>query len=81
VAHGEQRVAGVEEGGGGGVPDSGRLEGKRASRMRREEASATLEPEKKGRGGVHRQLLRWRGGGWPSRGAAWHARERAREGS
>jgi hypothetical protein len=55
------------------------LESKRASGMGREGASATLEPEKRGRGGVHRRLLRRRGGGRPNRGAAWHARERARE--
>jgi hypothetical protein len=79
AAHGEQEVTGVEEGGGGGVLDSGRSEGKRASGMRREEVSATLESEKKGRGGVHRQLLRQQGGGRQSHGAAWHARERARE--
>jgi hypothetical protein len=53
---------GEEEGGGGGVLDSGRLEIKRASGMGRKGASATLEPEKRGRGGVHRQLLRRRGG-------------------
>jgi hypothetical protein len=45
----------------------------------REEASAALEPEKRGRGGMHGWLLRRRGGGRQSRGAAWHARERARE--
>jgi hypothetical protein len=57
AAHGEQRVAGVEEGGDGGVQGSGRLEIKRANGMGREGASATLEPEKRRRGGVHRQLL------------------------
>jgi hypothetical protein len=47
--------------------------------MGREGASATLEPDKRGEGGVHRQLLRRRGGGRPSRGAAWHACKRTRE--
>jgi hypothetical protein len=47
--------------------------------MGREGASATLEPEKRGRGGVHRQLLRRRGGGRAALGLAWRARERARE--
>jgi hypothetical protein len=52
ATHGEQSVAGVEEGDGGGDLNSGRLKGKRAGGMRREEAGTTLEPEKKGRGGV-----------------------------
>jgi hypothetical protein len=47
--------------------------------METEGAGDTLEPEKRGRGGVHGRLLRRRGGGRQSRGAAWHARERARE--
>jgi hypothetical protein len=72
---GDQELTG-EEGGGGGVRGSERLESKRASGMGREGASAALEPEKRGRGGVHG---RRRGGGWQSRGAAWHVRERARE--
>jgi hypothetical protein len=76
---GDQGLAGEEEGGDGGVRGSRRLESKRASGMGREEASATVEPEKRERGGVHGRLLRRRGGGWQSRGAAWHARERARE--
>jgi hypothetical protein len=75
---GDQGLAG-EEGGGGGVRGSRRLESKRASGMRREEASAALEPEKRERGGVNGRLLRRRGGGWLSHGAAWHTRERARE--
>jgi hypothetical protein len=48
AAHGEQEVAGVEEGGGGGVLGSERLESKRASGMEREGASAALELEKRG---------------------------------
>jgi hypothetical protein len=75
---GDQGLA-DEEGGGGGVSGSGRLESKRASGMGREGVSAALEPEKRGRGGVHGRLLRRRGGGRQSRGAAWHAREGARE--
>jgi hypothetical protein len=60
AAHGEQRVAGVEEGDGGGGLNSGRLEGKQASGMRREETGATLELEKRGRArAVPRQ---WRDG-------------------
>jgi hypothetical protein len=76
---GNQGLTGEEEGGGSGVSGSGRLESKRASGMGREGVSAALEPEKRGRGGVHGQLLRRRDGGRQSRGAAWHARERARE--
>jgi hypothetical protein len=60
---GDQGLAGEEEGGGGGVRGSGRLESKRASGMGREGVSAALEPEKRGRGGVHGRLLRRRGGG------------------
>jgi hypothetical protein len=58
ATHGEQSIAGVEEGDGSGDLNSGRLKGKQVGGMRREEAGTTLEPEKKGRGGVHRQLLR-----------------------
>jgi hypothetical protein len=76
---GDQELAGEEEGGGSDVRCSGRLESKRASEMGREGASAALKPEKRGRGGVHRWLLQRRGGGRQSCGAAWHARERARE--
>jgi hypothetical protein len=47
--------------------------------MGREGASAALEPEKRGRGGMHGRLLRQRGGGRQSRGAAWHTREMVRE--
>jgi hypothetical protein len=54
---GDQGLTGEEEGGGGGVRGSGRLESKRASVMGREEASAALEPEKRERGGVHGRLL------------------------
>jgi hypothetical protein len=57
------------------------VESKRESGMEREGASEALELEKRGRGGVHGRWPRWRqGGGRQSRGAAWHARERAREG-
>jgi hypothetical protein len=48
VTHSEQSVAGVEEGDGGGGLNSGRLEGKQAGGMRREEVGTTLEPKKKG---------------------------------
>jgi hypothetical protein len=67
---GDQRLTGEEEGGGGGVRGSGRLESKRASGMGREEASATLEPEKRGRGGVPGRLLQLRGGRRQSHEAA-----------
>jgi hypothetical protein len=77
--HGDQGLAGEEEGGGGGVSGSRRLESKRVSGMGRERVSATLEPEKRGREGVHGRLLRQQGGGRQSRGVVWHARERARE--
>jgi hypothetical protein len=76
---GDQGFAVEEEGGGSGVRGSGRVESKRESGMGREGAGEALEPEKRGRGGVHEWLLRRRGGGRQSRGAAWHARERARE--
>jgi hypothetical protein len=79
AAHGGQRIAGVEEGGGGGVLGFGRVKSKRGSGMGREGAGEALEPEERGRGGMHGQLLRRRGGGRQSHGAAWHARERARE--
>jgi hypothetical protein len=69
----------VEEEGGGGVLGSGRVKSKRGSGMGREGAGEALEPEERGRGGVHGRLLRRRGGGRQSHGAAWHARERARE--
>jgi hypothetical protein len=49
---GDEELAGEEEGGGGGVRGSGRLESKRASGMGREGASAALESEKRGRGGI-----------------------------
>jgi hypothetical protein len=53
---------------------------KRESGMEREGANESLELEKRGRGAVHGRLpQRRRGGGRQSRGAAWHARERARE--
>jgi hypothetical protein len=55
---GDQRLTGEEEGGGGGVQRFGRLESKRANGMGREGVSAALEPEKRGRGGVHGRLLR-----------------------
>jgi hypothetical protein len=45
---GDLELVGEEEGGGGGVWGSGRLESKRASGMGREGASAALEPEKRG---------------------------------
>jgi hypothetical protein len=79
AAHGGQRIAGVEQGGGGGVLGSRRVKSKRGSGMGREGAGVALEPKQRGRGGVHGRLLRRRGGRWQSRGAAWHARERARE--
>jgi hypothetical protein len=61
---GDQGLAGEEEGGGGGASGSGRLESKRAIGMGREGVSAALEPEKRGRRGVHGRLLRQRDGGW-----------------
>jgi hypothetical protein len=76
---GDQGLTGEEEGGSSGVRGSGRVENKRESGMGREGAGEALKPEKRGRGGMHGQLLRRRGGGRQSRGAAWHARERARE--
>jgi hypothetical protein len=79
AAHGGVWIAGVEEGGGGGVLGSGRVKSKRGSGIGREGAGEALEPEERGRGGVHGQLLRWRGGGRQSHGAAWHMRERASE--
>jgi hypothetical protein len=76
---GDQELAGKEEGGGSGVRGSGRVESKRESGMGREGAGEALEPEKRERGGMHGRLLQRRGGGRQSRGAAWHACERARE--
>jgi hypothetical protein len=76
---GDQGFAGEEEGAAVVFRGSGQLESKRESGMEREGASDALEPEKRGREGVHGRLLRQRGGGRQSRGVAWHARERARE--
>jgi hypothetical protein len=50
---GDQGLAGEEEGGGGGVRDSGRVKSKRESGMGREGASEAPELEKRGRGGVN----------------------------
>jgi hypothetical protein len=47
---GDQRLTGEEEGGGDGVRGSGRLDGKRASGMEREEASVLLNQKRGGEG-------------------------------
>jgi hypothetical protein len=48
AAHGGQRIAGVEEGGGGGVLGCGRVKSKRGSGMGREGAGEALELEERG---------------------------------
>jgi hypothetical protein len=73
---GDQGLAGEEEGGGGGVSGSRRLESKRASGMGREGVGAALEPEKRGRAWAAAAAARWR---MAQPRAAWHTRERARE--
>jgi hypothetical protein len=62
--HGDQGLAGEEEEGAAVVfRGSGQVESKKESGMGREGAGEALEPEKRGRGGVHGQLRRRRGGG------------------
>jgi hypothetical protein len=60
--HGDQGLAGEEEGAAGVFRGLGEVESKRESGMGREGAGEALEPEKRGRGGMHRRLLRQRGG-------------------
>jgi hypothetical protein len=55
AAHGEQEGAGVGGDGGGGARGSGQVESRNGNGMGREGASAALEPEKRGRGGMHWQ--------------------------
>jgi hypothetical protein len=76
---GDQGLAGEEEGAAVVFRGSGQVESQRESGMGREGAGEALEPEKRGRGGVHGWLLRQRGGRRQSRGVAWHPREWATE--
>jgi hypothetical protein len=55
AAHGKQEGAGVGGDGGGGARGSGQVESRNGNGMGREGASAALEPEKRGRGGMHGQ--------------------------
>jgi hypothetical protein len=55
AAHGEQEGAVVGGDGGGGARGSGQIESKNGNGMGREGASATFEPEKRGRGGMYEQ--------------------------
>jgi hypothetical protein len=55
AAHGEQEGAGVGGDGGGGARGSGQVESRNENGMGREGASAALEPEKRGQGGMHGQ--------------------------
>jgi hypothetical protein len=57
---GDQGLAGEEEGATVVFRGLGRVESKRESGMEREGASEALEPEKRGRGGVHGRLPRRR---------------------
>jgi hypothetical protein len=55
AAYGKQEGAGVGGDGGGGARGSGEIESQNKKGMGREGASAALEPEKRGRGGMHWQ--------------------------
>jgi hypothetical protein len=55
AAHGEQEGAGVGGDGDDGARGSGQVESRNGNGMGREGASAALEPEKRGRGGVYGQ--------------------------
>jgi hypothetical protein len=80
AAHGEQRVVGVEEGGRRWcLAVWGEWRTKERAEWKERELVTLLSQKRGGEGGVHGRLLRRRGGGRQSRGAAWHARERARE--
>jgi hypothetical protein len=80
AAHGEQEGAGVGGDGSGGARGPGQEESRNKNGMERQETSAALEPKNRGRGDVHGQwhgAARWRR---QSRGTAWRACKRAREG-
>jgi hypothetical protein len=55
AAHGEQEGTGVGGDGGGGARGSRQVESRNGNGMGREGASVALEPEKRGRGGMHGQ--------------------------
>jgi hypothetical protein len=80
VAHDEQKGAGDGGDGGGGARGSGQSKSRNGNGMGREGSSTALEPEEMRRGahtGNAMAMARWRR---QSRGTAWRARKRAREG-